>query len=63
MYGLSERRLRVRATYIANLLQVEKHAVGTPTRIKLDDERDALAKYLGLIQEPIDPAKTKGAII
>ena len=63
MMGLSERRLRVRATYVANLLQAERYTAGTPQRVKLDDERDALSKYLGLIHKPIDPEQTRGKII
>lgn len=62
MMGLSERRLRVRATYVANLLQRGRLPYSDPKYRELQDEGQVLLSYLELIKEPIDKSSLKQVV-
>ena len=62
MMGLSERRLRVRATYVSNLLQRGRISSSDPQFRRLQDEGQVLLSYLELIKEPIDKSSLKQVV-
>lgn len=62
MMGLSERRLRVRATYVANLLHRGRLSASDPKFQKLQEESENLLAYLELLKEPINKSTLKQVV-
>lgn len=62
MMGLSERRLRVRATYVNNLLHRGRLSASDPKFQELQEECESLLAYLDLIKEPIDKSTLKQVV-